>query len=402
MKKVLIISQYHPPEIGAAATRWEDYSRILARRGYEVTVLCEIPNYPTGITQKPYESLKAINETDDTGLYKIVRVPVWANPRKTTFQRMGFYLSFMVSAILALRNLKHYDYVILTSPPLFVGLVGVIYGKLNATKVFLDIRDLWPESAFVLGELNSRITRYLALQMEKQIYSMMDGFLIAVPGFRNYLNKFVQKPVIVNLPNGVSEKFIAKAHESNINRTKKFRVLYSGNIGLAQGLEIIVEVATILKDEPVDFIILGDGVKKNDLVSKVNELKLKNITFLSTVKRWHLIEEIKKASVCLVPLIDSKLFTNAIPSKMIEYMACERPVIATIPGEAKLLINNSQSGKVTTPEDPKELAAAIINYFENPEQGIIDGLNGYNFVIKNWVKEELVNPLTDLLEKNRG
>ena len=215
-----------------------------------------------------------------------------------------------------------------------------------------------------------------------------------VPGFKKYFNKHPEskeKPKI-ELKNGISNKLFKEIDRSNISIEKRFIVIYSGNFGLAQGLNSIINSAEILKDYPIDFVMIGAGVKKDELIHLVNKKELDNISFYDPVERNELIKWIKKASVCLVPLKKDKLFKHALPSKMFEYMACSRPVICN-DGEAGDLIKNSQSGRVISPEQPILISEAILYYYNNREKIKSHGLNGYAFIKKNMIKENLLRKL---------
>ncbi|MBL7136972.1 MAG: glycosyltransferase family 4 protein [Candidatus Marinimicrobia bacterium] len=392
--KILIISQYHLPEMGAAAIRWSDYARILSDKGHQVTVICEIPNYPNGVIPMEYRKKRYVIEKNTTNSYTIIRVPVWANSRKTTFQRLGFYLSFMIVASSVAIRLPRFDFAIVSTPPLFVGIVGIFLQKSKRTPIIIDLRDLWPESAIVLGELKSRILVSFGRWLEKKVYKIANRFFLAVPGFRGYLrNNFsfmCDKPTH-DLLNGVSEEFIRCVDKYRSVVTEEFTVLYSGNIGLAQGLETVLEAAYRLKNKPIYFKIIGDGTQRLELEKMSREMKLNNIQFIDPQHREDLIHSIQSSSICLVPLVDSLLFRNAIPSKLFEYMACNKPVIVGISGEVESIIEESNGGICVNPQDSDALANTILDYYENDSITKKVGQSGGAYVRKFFIKEELLD-----------
>ncbi|MBC8216679.1 MAG: glycosyltransferase family 4 protein [Candidatus Marinimicrobia bacterium] len=391
--KILIISQYHPPEMGAAASRWSDYAIILSRQGHSVTVIAEIPNYPSGIVPQRYKKKWFVKEQDPTNTYSIIRTAVWANSRKTNIQRIGFYLSFMFSSALIGLKLRRSDLIIVSSPPLFVGLSGVVISRLKKTPMIFDIRDLWPESAKVLGEITSGIILNFAERMEKTIYKHSSGYLLAVPGFSNYLTKeypFTLFKGFTNLMNGVSQSFFENVVNIDIHENKFFTVLYSGNIGLAQELKVVILSAILLKDYPINFQIIGDGVQRKTLEKMTADHLLKNVKFIDPMPRKELITYIKSASVCLVPLKKSPLFLNAIPSKLLEYMACGKPVIVGIRGEVENLVKKSDAGLCIEPEEERALSEAIITYYQNKNLRVYQGENGQKYIKQHYVKENLM------------
>ena len=246
---VFLITQYFPPEIGAAATRWGDYVKILNEMGHRVTVLCEMPNYPLGKYFPGYKRKWVEIERVSSNL-TIIRSLTWANNRKTTIKKLGHYLIFMVSGFLNGLKVKNYDIIIISSPPLFVGVIGAIISKIKSIYFFLDIRDIWPESVTSLGEVKSKVFINFGKKLESFIYKTTTGFILTVPGFKKYFEKHypsqLKKPM-VELINGVSREFIDLAQQNDRIPDKKFTVLYSGNMGLAQGLETVIETAKILQ-----------------------------------------------------------------------------------------------------------------------------------------------------------
>lgn len=400
--KILIISQYHPPEMGAAASRWSDYASILSKQGHSVTVVSEIPNYPSGIIPNEYKKKWFVKEKDPTNTYSIIRTAVWANSRKTNIQRIGFYLSFMISSALLGLKLNKFDLMIISSPPLFVGLSGVLISRIKKVPMVFDIRDRWPESAKQLGEIKSHNIIRIAEIIEKSIYKHSSGLLLAVPGFINYLSNefpFTSSKIIANLMNGVSQSFIEDITKAKIKKDKLFTVLYSGNIGLAQELKTVILSALFLKDYPIDFQIIGDGVQKELLEKMVNDNKLENVQFIDPIPRKDLVAHIRSSSVCLVPLKKSALFLNAIPSKLLEYMACGKPVIVGIQGEIENLVQTSEAGICIEPENERELSKAILTYFKDNNLCREQGEKGQKYIKSHLIKESLMKNAMDKIGK---
>ena len=390
---VFLITQYFPPEIGAAATRWGDYVKILTQKGHRVTVLCEMPNYPLG-TYFPGYKRQGVKRENVSPKLTIIRSFAWANDRSSAIKKLGHYIIFMFSAFINALKIKNYDVLIISSPPLFAGVIGAIISKLKSIHFFLDIRDLWPESVMALGEVKSKWVFNMGKKLESFIYKSTNGYILTVPGFKHHFNKYyseqLNKPMI-NLINGVSNTFFDLAQKYDRIPEKRFTVLYSGNMGLAQGLESLIKAANILQKYPIDFKFVGSGVKRKELIIKAEKLGLKNVVFLPVQKKEELIKLIKKASVCLVPLKNDPLFRNAIPSKMFEYMACGRPVIASISGEVEKILNSAKSGSIAMAEDANSIAVSILYYYNNRGKIIEQGRNGVLYVTENVRKETLLS-----------
>jgi len=403
--RVLLITQYFPPEIGAAASRWGDYTKILIEKGHKVTVLCEMPNYPHGLFYEGYKNKWYLKETKSPN-FVVIRSAAGANDRKTILKKIIHYLVFMFSGIINVMKIKNYDFVIVSSPPLFTGMIGVFLQKFKSVPFWLDLRDIWPDSAIALKQIKKNWVYFFGKKLESIIYNSATGFILSVPGFKNYIKikyKNQKHKPILPLINGVSNNFIKIVESKKIKPDKRFTVLFSGNMGLAQGLETIIEAAKLVDKYPIDFRLIGNGICREKLELKVKHMDLKNVIFNDSVSRFELIKWIKKSSICLAPLINSSLFQTALPSKMFEYMACGRPVIVGIKGEAEEIIKISKAGIVVEPENPILLSKAIINYYENFNQCISDGINGMRYVTENLIKDDLISNLIDeikLIEQN--
>ena len=273
------------------------------------------------------------------------------------------------------------------------------------SKFVLDIRDLWPESALALGELNEGIIAGILKKIELFLYRKADLITIAVPGFRKYITDLkISNKKIIDLPNGANVELFSPAPNSKKIREKfsweeKFLILFSGNHGLAQGLEYLLKTADSLKDfEDLRFIFIGDGVVKEKLIKMKQKMQLDSVIFLDKVDRDQMPSFISAMDVCLVPLIKHPLFLNALPSKMFEYMACEKPVIVSIEGEAKDLIKKSGAGVFVEPENISQLKNAILNLYEKKRLGTNIGKKGRYFVSKHYCRTKIAKRIESVLK----
>jgi len=402
--RILFVSQYFYPEVGAAAARIADLAKELSKLGHEIMVVSEVPNYPTGVVFRGYRG-KLIHREKLNGIH-VIRTFVSAFGRNSFFQRVILYLSFMLSSVIGAILMPKCDVVIATSPPLFVGLSGYVISRLRRCKFVFDVRDLWPESAVVLGELKKdSIFTSLAEALEKFIYGKADLISVAVPGFRNrILSKLKIPEKIEVITNGVdpstfSDNLRLRAYWRRRNGFEgKFIVLFSGNHGLAQGLSTVLEAANILRIyEDIIFLFVGDGVEKGKLMRRKEELKLEHVIFWDNHPRGEMPGIISMSDVCLVPLRGVELFHNALPSKMYEYMACERPVILNFKWEAEEMIRMAGSGITVEPDDPHALAEAILKLYRNPSLRKELGRRGRSYVVENYNRKAIALKLANLL-----
>ena len=402
--RVLYFSQYFPPEVGATQTRAAEMSGYLASQGHHVTVVTEVPNHPSGIIPRRYRGRLSERRVEQG--VDVLRLWVWASPEKTFKSRMRFYLSYMAMASLAGALIKgNYDLVYATSPPLFVGVAGVVAAAVRRIRFVFEVRDLWPESAVSLGELNSQRAVRLAEWLERFIYGRASRLVVVTGGIRNRLvERGLQPEKLVLIPNGANTdhfRFDGEGRErvrAQQGVSDKFVVLYAGIHGLAQGLEHIVAAAGLSQArEDIHFLLVGEGPRKAQLVQLKEELGLKNISFLPEVPTAEMPAYLSAADCAVVPLRDEPVFRGALPSKMFEAWACSRPVILSASGEAVDTLNRAGGGVVCKPEDPADLARAIRHLEANRAETEEMGRRGREFVVEHYSRREQAEKLEKLL-----
>jgi len=401
--KLIFVSQYFPPEVGAAASRGYDLLQEFIKKEHKVTVLTELPHYPSSVVDEKYKNSLFYREKFNN--IDVIRNFVFVSKRSNFFQRSALYFSFMFTSVFGSKGINDIDIVFATSPPLTVGLAGWVISKFKKSKFVLDIRDLWPESALALGEIKEGIVSGILKKIELFLYRKADLITIAVPGFRKHINGLgISDNKIIDLPNGANVELFSSTPNSDKTRKQfgwenKFLVLFSGNHGLAQGLEYLLKIADSMKNiENIRFIFIGDGVVKEKLIKMKTEMKLDSVTFLDKVDRDQMPSFISAMDVCLVPLIKHRLFLNALPSKMFEYMACEKPVIVAIEGEAKELIEKSGAGIFVEPENVSQMKDAIFNLYNNKKLRIKMGKKGRKFVSRDYCRVEIAKKFETVLK----
>ena len=402
--KILFITQYFPPEIGAAPSRSFDLLQEISKKGHEIVVLSETPHYPSSTIVEKYKYSSFYKE--DYYELKVIRTFVVVSKRKNFFQRFMLYSSFFVSSIIGAFHVHDVDLVIATSPPLTVGLAGWVVSKLKKCKFVLDIRDLWPDSALALGEIEKGFVFHVLKRMELFLYDAADCITIAVFGFRDYMKNIgISEAKIVDLPNGANiDVFYARKDEKHIRHRfaweGKFLILFSGNHGLAQGLEYLLEVADSMKElKELLFIFIGDGIVKEKIKQLKKKMNLEQVIFLDKQQRELMPFFISSMDVCLVPLIKHNLFLNALPSKMFEYMACEKPVIVSIDGEARNLIETSGTGLFVEPEDVPAMKSAILKLYHDRQLCREMGQKGREWVSHHFSRKEIAEAFEKKLNK---
>jgi len=380
---ILYITQYFYPEICAPSDRALANVRYLSSKGHNLTIIAEIPNHPKGVIFPGYRGKIIATEKKDR-LF-INRVWVLTSPKKNFTTRILFYVSFMFSGLIcSLLRWRKYDIVYISSPPLFVGIIGIVLNKLfKRTQIVFEVRDLWPKSAIVLGELKNTKIIKLSELLEKKIYNISSLIVSITKGIHDEISRKYQGKSIF-LPNGVDLHHYGNITKNKVSNLSKFIVVYAGTHGLIHGLEIIIHAAEILKNKDIYFEFYGDGPVKENLIDKSHTLGLNKVRFFDSVGFKEISNHLQNASVGLSTTKKLNLCKGSIPVKIFSYMACSLPVILSGWGESVDIIKKADCGIVTIPENVEKLVNAILWMKENPSKRIKMGLNGRKFIEKNY------------------
>ena len=399
--RILYLSQYFAPEVGATQNRAYEMAINWIRLGHSVTMLTEFPNHPSGIIPSEYRG-KFFERALLDGI-DVVRVWVKASPNKNFLNRMLFYISFMVNAILAgaLLVRGQFDFIYASSPPLFVGGAAMVLSQLKRIPMIFEVRDLWPQSAIELGELTNPRAVYWATKLEEACYRKAVKIVVVTQGIYDYLirrNIPVEKFIII--PNGANTSFFTY---NSGERTKirkelhlegKFIAVYAGIFGLAQGLETILYSAKYLSDTPdIHFLLIGDGPKKGEITSLVKKNNLVNVTLLPERPVDSIPGYLSAADIAIIPLKKAQIFTGVIPSKIFDSWACERPVLISIDGEARQLVEGVRGGMFVPPENPEIMAETLKELMKFPLELESMGKNGREYTVRNRNRKVLAEKL---------
>ena len=406
---ILYLSQYYPPEIGATQTRAYEMARGLVQAGHNVTIIAEVPNHPTGVIPSAYQG-KLYERTNENGI-DVIRVWVKASRVKGFRGRMAFYLSYMFMATLAglFLTRKKYDVIYATSPPLFVGAAALIISYLRFTPLVFEVRDLWPKSAVALDELRNPFFIRLAERLEWRCYRHSRRVVVVTEGIRRHLlGRGMASGRLQLIPNGArTDLFVPGPIDQNQRKQLSiaedaFVVVYTGLHGLIHGMEIILQAAKVLLTRNIDerivqFLLVGDGVAKSKLKVDAKKMSLTNIRFLKAQPEVDLPPFIRLANVGLATTAKLPLTKGSLPVKMFSYMACARPVLLAVDGEARELVEAAKVGLYIAPEDETALAETIIELMHNPDLCDTLGENGRRFVESHYSRESQSRELARLL-----
>ena len=403
--RILYLSQYFPPEVGATQTRAYEMASGLARAGHPVTMLTEVPNHPQGVIQPEYR--RRVYSRQELNGIDVRRLWVSTSPTKNLRTRMAFYLSFMLNAALAGLFLArgHYDVVYASSPPLFVGGAALAISYLRRIPLVFEVRDLWPESAVQLGELNHPRAVQLATRLEEACYRRARHVVVATQGIHDRLVERGHPPAkLTVIPNGANTELYTPQPINHALRNEldiaphQFVVIYTGLHGLAHGLETALQAADHLRDHPdILFLFIGEGPQKTALVQKAQQMALPNVRFHEAVPESELPGYIALADIGLDTRRRLSISRGTLPVKMFSYMACGRPVLLSIEGEAVQLLNRARAGVAVPPETPGALAQAILDLQADPAARAEYGRNGREFVEASYSRQAFARQLEQLL-----
>lgn len=410
MTHILFVTPYYPPERGAPQARIGETAQRLVQRGYQVTVLTTVPNYPIGIVPPEYRG-RTVQEEVCNGV-RVVRVWSYVSPNKGFLRRILAQLSFgCLSPILGWRKIGHPDVVVVESPPLFDAFAGRLLSWLKECPFIFTISDIWPESAVQLGVLRNHTLIRLAEWLEWSTYQRSSLVWAITEGIRNTLIERGLPPgKVFLLTNGVDTKEFRPSPRAQaraeLGWDSRFTALYAGTHGLAQGLTTILDAAELIRDRAeIHIVLVGDGAEKADLIAQAQQRCLANVTFLEPLPHDRMPLILAAADICLVPLRKIPLFEGALPSKMYEAMACARPIVLGVEGEARRLAEKeARSAIAVEPENANALASAILYLYEHPEEVERLGQQGRAFVEARFDRNQLVANLdkhiTALLKKH--
>jgi colanic acid biosynthesis glycosyl transferase WcaI len=413
--KILYVSQYFPPEIGAPAARAAELAQHWAEAGHEVSVLTGFPNHPTGVVPPEWRPrLRRLVYHEKSGRVDVYRTWLWPLPNRKAYERMLNYASFCISAALRGLELPQPDVIIATSPQLLVGLSGWWLSYVRNTPFVFEVRDLWPESlaAVGAGKEGSWLHRSLGA-IANFLYQRADRVVVVSPAFREPLIERWRVPAekIAVVENGVETDLFAPLPQPandllrrELGAEGKFLVVYIGTMGNAHGLETLLDAASRLlsRNPNVLFLLIGEGAEKETLKSLAQIRGLDNVRFLDQQPREKIPAFISASDACLVLLKKTDVFKTVIPTKMLEFMSCARPVILGVDGQARQIMEAAGAGLVIEPENSDALAQAIVQLANDRELGLALGKKGREHIIENFSRGGTAEKFLRILEPLTG
>ena len=394
--KIVLLTQYFPPEIGAAQRRLSGLAARMAARGHDVTVLTAMPSYPLGRIYPGYGGVIRREERD--GVH-VIHTLVYPTQKADYLRRLTNYFSFVASSLVfGAALLDRPEYLIVESPPLFLGVTGFLLARLKGARTIFNVSDLWPESAVSLGKLSRESTAYrMSEKLEEFCYrrawlvtgqakSILASIQERFPGIRTYF-----------LSNGVETRLYDSSPGPGNGATCV--VLYAGLHGLAQGLDQVIDAAGAIRDGGRSrFVLIGDGPEKEALRARAHALGLSNITFRDSLPSREVPAAVAAADIVLVTL--KVYIPGAVPSKLYEAMAAGRPVVLVADGEAAEIVRTHNAGLVVRPGDTEGLVKAVCTLRDRADLRREMGASGRKAAEEQFDSARIANSYIDFLEEH--
>ena len=400
--KILIVTQYFWPE----NFKINDVAKGLVAKGHNVSVLTGMPNYPKGKIFEGYSFPKNKKEYYD-GI-TIYRSPLIPRGHGSGVRLFLNYFSLALSASIRVLFVKNiFDKILVYEvSPVTIGIPAIIAKYRFKAPIFFWVQDLWPESVVAAGGITNKFMINLISKLTRFIYQHCEKILVQSKAFIPYiLNQNVSNSKIIYLPNS-TESFYNKVDVKN--KFKKLMpkegpiLMFAGNIGEAQGFNTMIKSASYLNDSgfKVNWVILGDGRQRELIEKKINDLGLQKVFFfLGSYPSEEMPNFFACADALLVTLKKNLIFSMTIPNKIQSYMACSKPIIASIDGEGGRVILEAKCGLVSPSEDYISFSKSIIDFLKlEADEKELMGKNARLYFEKEFDREKQTNSIINIFK----
>jgi glycosyltransferase involved in cell wall biosynthesis len=410
--RILLVHQYFLEENDAGGSRWNEMCRIWTEGGHDITVLGGMI-HANGFKKRPEYKGKWFKNKKQ-GKVNVWRCHVSESYNTNFVGRLWGYFSFVISTLWAgfFKVKGDFDVIIVSSPPLFIGLSGLLLSKIKKTPYVFEIRDLWPESAIDTGVIRNSGIIKLAYFLESHIYNKARLINVLTPAFeKNLIDKknipsskiiFIPNAADFNLSDKVLKNFDPKNFRIKNGTSGKFVITYVGAHGVANHLIQLLDVAEKLKDKPVLFQLIGGGMQKAKLQENAKNRGLSNVHFIDPIAKKDVFKYIIASDVGTSVLKKAETFKTIYSNKTFDYMACKKPVLLLIDGISRELVETADCGIYAEPENLIDIENKIRFLINNPEILNRQGENGYEYAKTHFdrivLAEKYMNHLKEIIK----
>ncbi|QHI37454.1 Alpha-D-kanosaminyltransferase [Kordia antarctica] len=411
--RILLIHQAFLEKGDGGGSRFNEMTQVWASQGHEITVLGGMVHYTTGKKTPRYKGKFTFK---DEGFYEnvdVIRCHISESYNVNFLGRLWAYFSFVFSSIYAglFKTKGKFDVILVTSPPLFVGITAYVLSLIKRTPFVFEVRDLWPESAIDAGVLKNGMIIKFAYWFEKFIYKRAKLINVLTPAFRDKLinDKKVPAEKVIFIPNAadftlaekIQENFDAKAFKQELGLADKFVITYVGAHGVANHLIQLLDAAEHLRDTNVVFQLIGSGMRKDALIKETKSRNLENqVIFRDPVSKQEVFKYILSSDMGASVLKRVDTFKTIYSNKTFDYMSCKKPILLAIEGVSKDLVETANCGICVIPEDANSIANGIKTYKQQEALHKEHGQNGYEYAKIHFDRQKLAVDYIEHIKKS--
>ena len=403
---ILFLTHYFEPDITSNAVIATGLAKQLVELGHQVTVVTSVPHYDQQRIPPAFRRVIVRRTVEMDARLKVWRTWVLIpRNKRSTVQRFISYFSYNFMSLVLLPVVGRYDIVLTMSPPLTNGIVAYLACILRRVPFVYNVQDLFPDLPIELGLVKNQSLIKFLYRLEAFVYRKAASLTVLSNEMQDkILSKDVPASKVAVIPNFVDVDFIIPSPKDNPwsrehGLSDKFVMMYTGNIGSVQSVDVLVETADLLRDNAqIHFAIVGDGVAKEQIIARAQELSLSNISFLPLQPRENLPNLFASADMLLVSLRKG-VAGHSVPSKTYTIMASGRPILASVEANnaVRSIVEQADCGFHVPPEDPTALAAVIRQVASDSELGQVKGKNGRRYVEKHYSASRIAHQYHELL-----
>ena len=363
--KILFLADNFPPEKNAQASRVFERACYWVKWGHSVSVLTSFPNFPEGKLYPGFTNRWRDN-TEMEGI-NVIRVKTFIAPNAGRIQRTIDFVSYMLSAIVFGARERRSDIVVASSPQFFAGIAGWVLSVCHRVPFVLEVSDLCSDSIVAVGAMRQGLAVRCLEKVESFLYSRAARIVVLTTAFkRSLVRRGVPECKIDVVINGVDlPRFSPRPKDVKLAADwglspNDFVIGYLGTLGMAHGLDNVLQAAALAKNPAIRYLLVGAGAEQRQLVARAQEMALTNIVFVAAQPKERMTAFWSICDLALVHLKNTPLFSTVIPSKMFEAMAMGLPILLACPeGEASAIVRSEDCGLVVAAQNPAALAAAV-------------------------------------------
>lgn len=397
---ILLIHQAFAALDEPGGTRHHEMALQLASMGHRVTVIASPVSYLTGSAGTG--RIPWLQRQDGGEGVTILRAYTYRALHRSFVHRVFSFLSFMFSSFFIGLGVSDVDLVWGTSPPIFQGVTAWLLARLKGAPFLFEIRDLWPAFAEAVGVLTNPLLIAASRWLERFLYRRADQLLVNSPGFIEYIRVRGGKNIAL-VPNGADAAMFDPESDGAAFRQAhglqgKFVALYAGAHGMSNDLDVVLDCAALLQDQPeITIVLLGDGKEKARLQERAAEMGLTNLHFVPPVAKAEMKAALAAADACIAILRPIEMYKTVYPNKVFDYMAAGRPLVLAIDGVAREVVEQAECGVFAQPGDPQALAEAIRKLAADPGSARQMGARGRAYLEAHFDRGKLAGELEALM-----